>query len=254
MAGTGRAPTGRLTPADGSGPVRVGDGRTTQRPLLAEGPHPFPGQHARWLLAMFLESGQGKALANPWHGTCMPHNTNAADVTQALAAVRSASHRYRSARGSARRPARSALYEAIAHAVRGGATQAQVSDASGFSKAQVSRVARGGKSGASQLPPAKYLIDTLPADRIVERYKAGESARQLGEAFACSRSTISEILKRRDIPRDARPGPPRTVVPEEEIMERRKQGESLRRIAKSYGVSRELIRRRVLEDQSRERA
>jgi uncharacterized protein (DUF433 family) len=221
---------------------------------------------------MFLISAQeawGNDAENPWHGSRMAQNTDPASVAKAIAALRTATRRHRTAvkqfeearpfakrsryrygtryqdAADALRSARTALHEAIGHSVRAGATQAQVSEVSGFSKAQVSRVARGGTSGASLLPPAEYLIDTLPVDQIAARYRAGESTRELGEAFRCSRATIAALLKGCGIRLDGRPGPPRTPLPDAVILERRKQGESFRQIGRSYGVSGETIRRRI---------
>jgi Mor family transcriptional regulator len=131
----------------------------------------------------------------------MPQDTNTADAAQALTPVRVAARKYRAAKGDAKQAARAALHVAVAHAVRAGATQVKVADASGFSKAQVSRVARGGTSGASQLPPAKYLVDVLPANELIERYRSGESVMQLAKAYGCSSTTVRVVLERNNVPR-----------------------------------------------------
>lgn len=220
---------------------------------------------------MFLISTQqvwGNDPENPWHGGHMVQNTDPTNLAKVLATLRTATRQYKTsirkfeeARYFAQRgryyqdaakelrSARAALHEAIGHAVRAGAKQAQVSRMSGFSKAQVSRVARGGTSGASLLPPAEHLIDTLPVDQIAARYRDGETTRELGEAFGCSRSTIATVLKTCGIRLDWRPGPSRTPLPVTEMLERYKQGESFRQIGKAYGVSGETVRRRVREAQ-----
>lgn len=204
----------------------------------------------------------------------MVQNTDPTNLAQALVALRTATRRHRTAvkkfeqarpfaqrsryrygtryqdAADALRSARATLHAAIGQAVRAGATQAQVSKMSGFSKAQVSRVARGGTSGASLLPPAKYLIDTLPADQIAARYGAGESARELGEAFGCNGKTIATLLKNCGIRLDGRPGPSRKNLPIPEMLKRHQQGESFRQIGESFGVTGETVRRRLREAQS----
>ncbi|MEU8469614.1 hypothetical protein AB0F30_17100 [Streptomyces sp. NPDC029006] len=230
----------------------------------------------------------------------MPQNSDFSSIERALDSVRTAAVQYRTSKGSA---TRSALNEAIVLAVRAGAKQARVAEASGLSKAQVSRVARGGSSGRSVLPPAERLLDTLPADEVIRRYRAGETTAQLGQAYGCSRSTIIDVLKRHNVPRRvdrtiqlpvsneelarrylheraeiqqlaaecgvtpnlisrrlaaagvAVPvGHRRMDLPDAEIVRRYRQGESLVRLARAFGVSLPTIKRRIREDDARARA
>lgn len=129
----------------------------------------------------------------------MPQHTDIPSIEQALESVRGKARQYRANKRSA--AARTALHEAVVLAVRAGAKQAGVAEASGLSKAQVSRVARGGTSGNSQLPPAEYLIDTLPADEVIKRYRAGETAKQLSQVYGCSSTTIRTLLERHNVSR-----------------------------------------------------
>lgn len=89
----------------------------------------------------------------------------------------------------------------MATAARSGIKQTLIAKAAGLSKAQVSRVARGATSGKTPLPPAEYLVNTLPADQIVERYQQGETSFDLGRAYGCSNTTIINILKRHGVAR-----------------------------------------------------
>ncbi|MGW0999020.1 hypothetical protein [Streptomyces sp. NPDC002520] len=60
------------------------------------------------------------------------------------------------------------------------------------------------------LPPVEYLVNTLPAGRIADRYKAGENARELSAAFGCSRATIYKEGSR-NTPKTCR-RPPAVVI------------------------------------------
>lgn len=172
-----------------------------------------------------------------------------AHVAQALAHLRDKGQQYKDAKSHKnKRDARAALHEAVTLAVRASAKRAQVVQASGFSKAQVSRLARGASSGRTPLPPVQYLVDTLPADELIQRYQAGESARELGAAFGCSRHTIYAVLESREVPRDHPAGRPQVALPEAEIVERLERGESARGIGRAYGVSYMTVLRRVRED------
>ncbi|PSK57056.1 hypothetical protein B0E38_02587 [Streptomyces sp. 111WW2] len=123
--------------------------------------------------------------------------------------------------------------------------QVEVVRASGLSKAQVSRLARGATSGRTPLPPAVYLSATLPAAEICARYQAGESTNQLAKVYGCSNTTIIGILKRHDVPR--RVG--RTIelpVPDEELARRYlEERVELQQLATELGVKPNLVSRRV---------
>lgn len=176
----------------------------------------------------------------------MPQDNHSASVAQALADTRDKAHRYRAAkRTEAEQAARKALQQAITHAVQVGAKQVQAAQASGFSKAQVSRLARGASSGRTPLPPAEYLVDAIPAAEVIARYRAGESASQLGRAYECSSTTILSILKRNGVTR--RTG--RLIelpVPGEELARRYLDDrEEIQKIAADLGVKPNLISRRL---------
>ena len=179
----------------------------------------------------------------------MPQDIDPAHVAQALTHLRNKGRQYKDAKGHKnKRAARATLHEAITLAVRAGARQVQAAQASGLSKAQVSRIARGASSGRTSLPPVQYLVDTLPADELIQRYQAGESARELGAAFGCSRHTIYAVLESREVPRDHPAGRPQVGLPEAEIVERLERGESARGIGRAYGVSYMTVLRRARQD------
>ncbi|MGQ4393826.1 hypothetical protein ACN6K5_003612 [Streptomyces violaceoruber] len=176
----------------------------------------------------------------------MPPKTSTADQVQALKQVREAARKYHSASlPPLKRVARQALREAVTHAASAGVRQIEVVRASGLSKAQVSRLARGATSGRSPLPPAVYLSATLPAAEICVRYQDGESTNQLAKVYGCSNTTIIGILKRHDVPR--RVG--RTIelpVPDEELARRYLQDRmELQQLAEELGVKPNLVSRRV---------
>lgn len=126
----------------------------------------------------------------------MPQSSSPDRLGQALSQVRTTARQYRAATDPQSRPAaRQALNKAIVTAVQAGVKQAQVAHISGLSKAQVSRVARGGTSGRSPLPAATYLVHTLPAEEIIRRYESGDSATQIGASYGCSNTTILHILR-----------------------------------------------------------
>jgi len=179
----------------------------------------------------------------------MPQITHSEPAVRALDEIRDATRRYqRSAlTPDKRQAAREALNAAIVRAVQAGVRQAQIARTSGLSKAQVSRVARGGTSGATPLPPAERLIDLLPADEVIERYRSGESVRALEEVFGCSRHTLYGVLKSHGVPRDKRPGPRPVALPTDEIVTRSERGESAREIGRVYGVSYMTVLRRIRE-------
>jgi Mor family transcriptional regulator len=130
----------------------------------------------------------------------MPPNNQSAE--KALACVRTAARRNRAAAGTPdAAAARKALRYAVAAAANCGIKQTLIAKAAGLSKAQVSRVARGASSGKTTLPPATYLVDTLPSDEIVERYRSGETTYDLSRAYKCSNTTIINILKRNGVAR-----------------------------------------------------
>jgi len=176
----------------------------------------------------------------------MPQNTAPDHSAQALAEVRDAAQRYRNAlTPETRKATRQTLNAAIARAAQAGVKQVLIASAAGLSKAQVSRVSRGATSGRIPLPAAEYLVDTLPATRIIAQYKAGATAVQLGREYGCSGTTILGLLKRHRVPRrDGR----RIELPvsAEELVRRyvheRKQ---IQDIAAELGVKPNLISRRL---------
>ena len=176
----------------------------------------------------------------------MPQNPAPDHVGQALDQVRDAARRYRAATSpQSRGAARETLNKAVVAAVRAGAKQVQVSRISGLSKAQVSRVARGGTSGRTPLPPATHLVDTLPAKDIVTRYRAGETTYQLGRAYGCSQTTIISILKRHGVSR--RVGRLIELPVSDEELARRylEERAELQQLAAELGVKPNLVSRRV---------
>lgn len=242
----------------------------------------------------------GNAFEDPWHGGRMPKKTDPEKAAQALQALRAAAQRYKKAHGQKKATARKALHQSILTAVHGaGVRQAEASRAAGMSKAQVSRLVRGATSGKHKLPPARYLVDTLPREEIVTRYRGGESAVSLGNDFGCSNSTILDVLRQAgvqprkgstvDLPVPAEElarryledrvmlrdmaaefgvtvnlisrrlakagvvvplGKRRMDLPDEEIVARHRQGESVASLARAYGVSQPTIKYR-LEEASR---
>jgi hypothetical protein len=139
-------------------------------------------------------SRRGNVHAYSCHRCRMPPNNQSAE--KALAGVRTAARRNRAAAGTPdAAAARKALRYAVAAAANCGIKQTLIAKAAGLSKAQVSRVARGASSGKTTLPPATYLVDTLPSDEIVERYRSGETTYDLSRAYECSNTTIINILK-----------------------------------------------------------
>lgn len=185
----------------------------------------------------------------------MPQVLDSARINQALADLMARVHEHRAAQTPAtKKTTREALHQAIVTAIHAGAKQIKVAQIARLSQAQVSRVARGGSSGKTPLPPAQYLADTLPVDEIIDRYQAGESSRKLGTDFGCNPSTICRVLKSRGVPCDQPAGRPRVVLPDQELMERHDRGEPIRKIAQAYGVSHTTIMRRIRENQPTGRA
>ncbi|MFF8544734.1 hypothetical protein ACF060_31110 [Streptomyces werraensis] len=176
----------------------------------------------------------------------MPKKTDPEKAAQALQALRAAAQRYKKAHGQEKATARVALHQSILTAVHeAGVRQAEASRAAGISKAQVSRLVRGATSGKHKLPPAQYLIDTLPREEIAARYRRGESAGSLGDAFGCSAKTIGDVLRRAGVP--LREG--RTIdlpVPVEELARRYLEERALLQdLAAEYGITVNLISRRL---------
>ncbi|WP_157849386.1 hypothetical protein [Streptomyces violaceorubidus] len=127
----------------------------------------------------------------------MPPKSSTAGQEQALKEVRAAAKKYLAADlPPLKRAARQALREAVAQAAQAGVKQVEVARASGLSKAQVSRLSRGATSGRTPLPPAEYLVRSLPTDPIVTRYQEGATAVDLGREYGCSSTTILTILRR----------------------------------------------------------
>lgn len=151
-------------------------------------------------------------------------------------------------RRAANRPTTSALHDAIRAAVRDGVRQAEIVRATGLSRAQVSRVARGATSGRHTLPPAdEPLVRTLPAAEVIASYRAGEPTRVIGERYGCSKTTIINVMKRHDVKR-------RTTrrielpVPTQEIVRRyRDERQEIQQIAADLDVAPALISRRLAE-------
>ncbi|MFE0206973.1 hypothetical protein [Streptomyces sp. NPDC058985] len=176
----------------------------------------------------------------------MPQHLDPARVAQALAAIPNQARQYRNARSvEAKMTTRKNLHQAVAHAVDVGATQTQAAKASGLSKAQVSRLVRGATSGRTSLPPATYLVDTLPAAEVCVRYRAGESTVQIAEAYGCGESTIITVLKRNDVPR--RVGRKIELPVSDTELARRYLDErvELQQLARELGVKPNLVSRRV---------
>lgn len=176
----------------------------------------------------------------------MPQTTAPDHNTQALAEIRDAAQQYRKAlTPETRKTTRQALNAAIARAARTGVKQVHIARAAGLSKAQVSRVSRGATSGRTPLPAAEYLVDTLPAARIIAQYKAGATAVQLGREYGCSNTTILGLLKRHRVPRrDGR----RIELPvsvEELVRRYVDEREQIQDIAAELGVKPNLISRRL---------
>jgi DNA invertase Pin-like site-specific DNA recombinase len=176
----------------------------------------------------------------------MPQDTNPAHSEQALTELRRKATQYRAARTpEARAAARTALHGAIATAVRSGARQARAAEASGLSKAQVSRIARGGSSGNTSLPKAVPMVDSIPAEDVIARYRAGESTNQIGKTYGCSGFTITSILKRNGVSRRAG----RTIelpVSNEELARRYLLDRAeIQQLAAELGVKPDLISRRL---------
>lgn len=193
-----------------------------------------------------LRTSGGNAPGKPWHGVFMPPKTSTADQVQALKQVREAAKKYQSADlPPLKRVARQALREAVTHAASAGVKQIEVAKASGLSKAQVSRLARGATSGRTPLPPATFLLDTLPAAEVIARYQSGESTRQLGAVYGCSESTIIAILKRNSIPRRAGRRIDLPVTDEELARRYLHERVELQELARELGVTPNLVSRRV---------
>lgn len=139
------------------------------------------------------------------------------------------------------------LHQSIRAAIASGARQADLVRSTGLSRAQVSRIARGASSGRQQLPPAQHVVDTLPADEIIARYRSGASARTIGETYGCSASTILAVLRRHHVQRRVA----RRIelsIPTAEIVRRyRDERCEIKAIAAGLGVAPHLISRRLAE-------
>lgn len=193
-----------------------------------------------------LRTSGGNVPGRPWHGVFMPPKTSTANQVQSLKQVRAAAKEYHSADlPPLKRVARQALREAVTHAANVGVKQVEIVRASGLSKAQVSRLARGATSGRTPLPPAIFLLDTLPATEVIARYQSGESTRQLGAAYGCSETTIIAILKRNSIPRRAGRRIDLPVTDEELARRYLEERVELQQLATELGVKPNLVSRRV---------
>jgi transposase-like protein/uncharacterized protein YerC len=176
----------------------------------------------------------------------MPQTTTPEPVAQALNEVRDAARQYRDATTPEERDtARKALNATIVRAVQAGAKQAQVVRITGLSRAQVSRVSRGATSGRTPLPPAKYLVDALPADRIADRYRAGATAVQLGREYGCNSSTILAVLERHGVTRRKGRWIDLPVTDAELVRRYVDERLEIQEIASQLGVKPNLISRRL---------
>lgn len=137
------------------------------------------------------------------------------------------------------------LNAAVRQAVQSGIRQVDVARETGLSTAQVSRVARGGTSGATRLPPAEYLVAKLPVQEIAAAYQSGTSAGQLGIDYGCSGSTILSLLKRHNVRR--RNGREIELAVGDAVLVRRyvEDRDEIQHIAADLGVKPNLVSRRL---------
>ena len=94
----------------------------------------------------------------------------------------------------------------------------------------------------------------LPAEEVIDRYQQGDNLSTLAHRYGVSTGMIHRFLEAHGVERRSsapQAGVPRVVSPETEaeILRRNREGESLRSIATSLGVSRAAVRN-VLDRQS----
>ena len=99
-------------------------------------------------------------------------------------------------------------------------------------------------------PKPKPRMELL-IDEIVEKWKQGATQRELAKEYEISyftiNSRISEYYEKIGKPRP-RPKPkPRMELPIDEIVEKWKQGSTIKELAKEYGVSQTTINKRISE-------
>jgi transposase-like protein len=139
------------------------------------------------------------------------------------------------------------LHQSIRAAIASGARQADLVRSTGLSRAQVSRIARGASSGRQQLPPAQHVVDTLPADEVIARYRSGASARAIGETYGCSASTILAVLRRHQVQRRVARRIELSVSTAEIVRRYRDERQEIQAIAADLGATPHLISRRLAE-------
>ncbi|MEU0834338.1 helix-turn-helix domain-containing protein [Streptomyces sp. NPDC005969] len=89
-------------------------------------------------------------------------------------------------------------------------------------------------------------MSELPTQEIVAAYEHGESLREIAAKYECSPTTIRNELRRAGTqlrPRGSQEQRGKLPLPEEEIVERYANGETLRSLATAYGISTGPIRR-----------
>lgn len=170
---------------------------------------------------------------------------NAKQGMEAARAYPNRSSAYRHAANELR-DARTELHQATIAAVHAGDSQAEAARIAGLSTAQVCRLMRGSASGNNPPPPAQtvLLADTLPVLEIVNRYRKGETARQLADVYGCCDNTISRLLEQHGVPR--RGNRLSLPVSNEELARRYLEDRAeVQELAAEYGASGYLISDRL---------
>lgn len=121
-----------------------------------------------------------------------------------------------------------------------GRTTPQIAKAYGVSSCCIARILA--SNGIDRRPPTQARGGVSPdaAKEICERYLAGESTYQLGEAYQVHNRTIGNILERNGVPRRSA----RALSHEEEaaVCSRYLLGENTYQLGRIYGVTYECIR------------
>ena len=132
-----------------------------------------------------------------------------------------------------------------------GATQRELAKEYGVSVNTIGRrIAEYHKKIGKPRPRPKPRMELL-IDEIVEKWKQGATQRELEKEYEISyftiNSRISEYYEKIGKPRP-RPKPkPRMELPIDEIVEKWKQGSTIKELAKEYGVSQTTINKRISE-------
>ena len=132
-----------------------------------------------------------------------------------------------------------------------GATQRELAKEYGVSVNTIGRRISEYYENIGKSKPKRKTKIELPIDEIVEKWEKGVTQRELAKEYGVSVNTIgrriAEYHKKIGKPRP-RPKPkPRMELPIDEIVEKWKQGSTIKELAKEYGVSQTTINKRISE-------